>query len=365
MNLRATLLWIHRYLGLLATLPLILLGISGAILTFEAEIDRAINPGYWHVTPQGQPMAWQDVVAAGRRAYPGEPPQSLRLPAAPDVAAELSLKGGRMVTVNPYTGGIIGSRRQNEVLTTRIHQFHTRLLLDKAGTWITGTSTIILVILGPTGLVIWWRRKGFGIKWSAPWRRVNYDAHHAFGIFGLLPWMVLALTGGIIVFEGTLRPAAPKHETHAPSGRSSSAAARPAAVDAALEAAGRALPGAQVTVITLPSNAAGTFQAYMKFPEDHTPAGRSHVSIDAASGSVQWVENSRTAPTTTRLWNLNRPLHTGDIFGWPTRLLACLASLAMALQAVSGVWMWWPRRKPRDASKTQRAPEEIATGVIG
>jgi uncharacterized iron-regulated membrane protein len=363
MNLRAILLWFHRYLGLLATLPLVLLGLSGAVLTFEAELDRAINPTYWHVTPQGQPMAWQDVIAAARRAYPGEPPQSLRFPTSPDVAAELTLKGGRMVTVNPYTGGMLGSRRQADVLTARIHQFHTRLLMDKAGQWITGTSTFILLVLGPTGLVLWWRRKGFGIKWPAPWRRVNYDAHHAFGIFGLLPWMVLGLTGGVMVFEGTLRPAPPKHEAHAPAPRSSSRPAHPIPVDAALDAASRALPGAQITLTTLPSNAGGAFLVYMKFPEDRTPAGRSHVAIDAANGSVQWVENSRTAPATTRLWNLNRPLHTGDIFGWPTRLLACLASLAMALQAISGVWMWWPRRKRKDGSKSQRTPAGIGAGI--
>ena len=344
MNLRPALLWLHRYLGLLATVPMVLLAVSGAILTFEVELDQAINPAYWHVTPGGQPMAWQDVIAAAKRAYPGEPPQSVRFPPAHDVAAELTLKGGRMISVDPYTGRVLGSRRREDVLTSRIHQFHTHLLIDKWGQWITGTSTIILLVLGPSGVVLWWRRKGLSIKWSAPWRRVNYDAHHAAGIYGLVPWMVLGLSGGIMVFEGSLRPAPLKHDARSPSTRSSSARAHSVGLDAALDAASRALPGAQITLIGLPANPAGTFLAYMKFPEDRTPAGRSRVAVNAADGSVLWTENSRTAPAPTRLWNLNRPIHTGDIFGWPTRILACLASLALALQALSGLWMWWPRR---------------------
>jgi uncharacterized iron-regulated membrane protein len=173
---------------------------------------------------------------------------------------------------------------------------------------------------------------------------VNYDAHHAAGICLLVPWMILGLTGGVMVFESVLRPAPPKHADRSPLARSRSAGAHLTGVDAALNAAGSALPGAQITLLSLPANPAGTFLAYMKFPEDHTPAGRSRAAIDAANGSVLWVENSRTAPTATRLWNLNRPIHTGDIFGWPTRLLACLASGMLALQSLSGVWMWWPRR---------------------
>jgi uncharacterized iron-regulated membrane protein len=113
MNFRSAFLWIHRYLGLLAALPIVLLAVSGAVLTFEVEIDRALNPGYWRVTPRGQAMGWEAIAAAVRRNSPGEPPQSVRFPTAPDVAAEFTLKGGRMISVDPYTASVLGSRRRN------------------------------------------------------------------------------------------------------------------------------------------------------------------------------------------------------------------------------------------------------------
>ena len=52
-----------------------------------------------------------------------------------------------------------------------------------------------------------------------------------------------------------------------------------------------------------------------------------------------------TAPAGTRMVNANRAIHTGDIFGLPTKFLMSLASLMAVVQALSGAVMWW-KRKP-------------------
>lgn len=59
--------------------------------------------------------------------------------------------------------------------------------------------------------------------------------------------------------------------------------------------------------------------------------------------------NSRTAPPGhryTALWN--REIHTGDVFGWPSRILACLFSLSLPLMAVTGPVLWLQRRQRRE-----------------
>ena len=62
---------------------------------------------------------------------------------------------------------------------------------------------------------------------------------------------------------------------------------------------------------------------------------------------------SRTAPAGSRLVIANRAIHTGDIFGIPSKTVMSLASLMLALQVVSGVAMWWKReRKKRAAPDT-------------
>jgi uncharacterized iron-regulated membrane protein len=87
----------------------------------------------------------------------------------------------------------------------------------------------------------------------------------------------------------------------------------------------------------------------MHFPEDRTPGGRTIVQLHPTTGAVLAVQNSRDAPAAYRFVKLwNRQLHTGDTFGWPTRILACLISLALPLLALTGPLIWWGKLKRRD-----------------
>jgi len=82
----------------------------------------------------------------------------------------------------------------------------------------------------------------------------------------------------------------------------------------------------------------------MQFPEDRTPAGRSRVFLDPFTGNVLSAWSTRTAPLgfkISRLWM--REIHTGDIFGWPTQIVACVMSLLLPLLAITGTLIWWNR----------------------
>src|SRR5204862_6581739 len=93
--------------------------------------------------------------------------------------------------------------------------------------------------------------------------------------------------------------------------------------------------------VGLPNGPNGVFRILKKYPEDRTPAGRSRVYLDQFSGKVLLVENTRTAPLGTRILNLKRSAHTGDIFGAPTQALYFIVSLGIALQAITGALIWW------------------------
>jgi uncharacterized iron-regulated membrane protein len=112
--------------------------------------------------------------------------------------------------------------------------------------------------------------------------------------------------------------------------------------DAILAIAERAEPGARPTLILLGES---PVRIAMKYPEDHTPAGRTNVFIDPFTGKIIYHLNSRTGPLGFRIVKLwNREIHTGDIGGLPTRILACLVSLALPVMTVTGPMIWWHRR---------------------
>jgi uncharacterized iron-regulated membrane protein len=94
----------------------------------------------------------------------------------------------------------------------------------------------------------------------------------------------------------------------------------------------------------------GVYSVSARFPEDLTPGGRSRVYIDQYSGAVLIAEGSRTAPAGSRVITLNRAIHTGDVFGMPSKIVMSLASLAVVVQLVSGLLLWWRKRaSPRPA----------------
>ncbi|GHA34142.1 hypothetical protein GCM10007103_14680 [Salinimicrobium marinum] len=81
---------------------------------------------------------------------------------------------------------------------------HCQLWLPRyTGKPIIAYGTLIFVIALITGLVLWWPRRwnktirdaSFKIKWTAKFKRLNYDLHNVLGFYTLLVALVLGLTG--------------------------------------------------------------------------------------------------------------------------------------------------------------------------
>ncbi len=102
------------------------------------------------------------------------------------------------------------------------------------------------------------------------------------------------------------------------------------------------------------------YRIWMKYPEDHTPLGRTNLLIDPYSGAVLWKQTSRSATTTTRFFRQwNHELHTGDFFGLTGRILLCVMSLVLPVLAVTGPLFWFrKRRRPRKASQPLQAKSD-------
>jgi len=348
--LRRTLLILHRWLGLAAGLPLVLLGVSGAVITFESELDRAINPSLWSVRPAGERQDWQALVDRTRREFPGNSLVALRLPSADDQSAEVAFGGGRLCYVDPYSGHMLGSRLRSQILLGRVHQFHTKLLAGEYGSLVTGISSMLLVLLSLSGLVLWWRMKVWGFPARPLTKRWNFDLHSAVGLYATLFWLTLGATGAFMTFEGVSHRATywltQSEPIDPPRLRSSWTEGRQriSVVDV-LERAQQKLPEAVATVVSFPQQATDVFTVILKYPEDRTPAGRSRIYIDAYSGEILWTTDARSAPLGTWVLNHNRPLHTGDLWGWPSRILMAAASLLLPLQIYTGAVLWWRGRR--------------------
>ena len=355
-QMRRFLMITHRWIAIAVSVFLLLTAASGAALIFEGAIDRGLHPALWRVTSQGAPLAIDSLVARVEAALPGHGVNSVNVSHEPEQAWTLGV-GAVTAFVNPYTGSITGTRSAAESQTTlarRLHVFHVEFFAGRLGRSLVGVLSGIALYLIISGMILWWPDKLVRINTSASWKRINFDLHHAFGIFTSLVLIVITASGLVIHYDGLAMaiksldskpPFSPPSQPAPPPSSADAPSLRPS-FDVAANAALKALPGAEIMFLSL-GNGPAPATVSMRFPDDHTPGGRSRVFVDRVSGRVLAVSSSHDAEIGTRMDNLKRSLHTGDVFGKTSSLIWLVATLAMIVQIVTGILMWWNARRGR------------------
>lgn len=347
--MRQLLLTVHQWVGLVAALFLIAVAVSGSALVFEAEIDRALNTSLYYVKPGARTLPLETLLARVHAGVPKVNVTGIHIAEKPGLAYEASLSNGEWALVDPYTGALLGVRDRETSVARKLHLFHTRLLANEIGEQVVDWVCVALLLLALSGVYLWWPRRIVALRRGSSWKRTNFDLHNIAGLYSSIVLVVIALAGVLIGFGATTDPllrrlnAAGTPRVLMPESKLVQGAER-ITLDDAFARADAALPGAFTSMLTVPYEPKAVFQVLKKFPEDRTPAGRSRVFLDQYSGQVLLVENARQAPLGTRLINLKRSAHTGDIFGWPTRLVYFLASLGVAVQAITGALIAWNGR---------------------
>ncbi|WP_281078012.1 PepSY domain-containing protein [Variovorax paradoxus] len=102
---------LHWLLGITAGSVLLVIGLSGAVLSFREELIDALNPGGRHVAVQDkEALAPPQLLAAVREAFPGRQVGTLALFAEPGAAARVIFaprpgeRRGDTVYLDPYAG---------------------------------------------------------------------------------------------------------------------------------------------------------------------------------------------------------------------------------------------------------------------
>jgi uncharacterized iron-regulated membrane protein len=357
MTARGVVLKVHLYLGLLAAIFLVILGLTGSIMAFEGDIDHWLHPRRWYVTAGPSALPEGELIARVERQIAPARVGAVQFSTQRNLAQTMQLNDRSVITVNPYDGSILsritGPTKTQTVLGA-IHQIHLRLATDgrsaiaPAGKVIVTYAGLILCLLVPTGLVLWWRTKRASIQWRGSWLRRSFDTHRAIGFYaGLFLW-IAALTGILIGFDSgekaiyslthSARPtfARPPQATPLPG-------ATPVGLDRAMEIAHETMPSASFDMVSVPLNPKGAFNVVMRVPEETSGSAHSSVTVDPYTGKVLQVHDFLTDSLGYRWIRFNRSIHTGDIWGLPGHILMSLSSLLLVAMVVTGLVIWWKK----------------------
>lgn len=345
----------HFWSGLISAPILIIAALTGALLVFQEELEPMVTSA--RITVEGEPQEASTLLNQARALEPGVHFTRLSLPFEEDRVWQLEgERNGETVSFlwNPYQGRISEVRHGGHFFdfVTRVHRNLAggtvgRLLVEIATCW--GLISLL------SGLYLWWPRGKN--KYAGVWyprnhggkRRVLKDWHTVLGFYSAVASAAILFTGllftlvwGTLVFAlasttGTL----PKTFTD------------PAKVEPA--------PGQEPADLQLVLNTIADFRdlkgVIVRFPKKPSQAYRVDFENDRAlSDSARILINPYTAEmmqaeTWSDLSPLSKtllsfyPIHSGGIFGLPTKIIAVLSCLAIVFLSFSGILMWWWRSK--------------------
>ncbi|GJL55335.1 MAG: peptidase [Nitrospirales bacterium] len=232
---------IHRYIGLVMALFLLVSGLTGSLLAFYDELDTAVNAEVMTVTPpspQAQPLDPLLVREQVQAAHPEGLVHWVNLNHQPDHARTYFLDSridpatGKpfdleydTLFVNPYTGEILGARMWGDItqgmtnLMPFLYRLHYALALGTVGEYVFGIVALLWTVdcfIGayltfpararsqstPHGIqasaaprrqrhswiMRWW--PSWTMRWKSNRYKVNFDLHRAGGLW---PWAMLLI----------------------------------------------------------------------------------------------------------------------------------------------------------------------------
>lgn len=202
---------LHLWLGLASGLLVVFMGITGCILAFEREISDLTQP-YRFVAEQAKPLLPpSELKAIADKQLPGKHAHSISYEkgkASQAVYFDDDPEYYDIVYLNPYTGQVLKTKNMNDDFFRIVIMGHFYLWLPPAiGQPVVATGTLIFLILLITGMVLWWpksraaRKQRFSIKWTARWKRINYDLHNVLGFYFTWVLIFIALTGLVWGFQ--------------------------------------------------------------------------------------------------------------------------------------------------------------------
>ena len=368
--------WLHLWLGLASGLVVVIVSITGCILAFEQEIKSITQPYLSIEQTAGKTFLPPSfLIPLAEKSLEGKKATGILYP-GPDKSAIVSSftrkpkRSFQQVFIDPYTGKVLAVKGDSEGpdFFRFILEGHFNLWLPRdIGQPIVSYATVIFVVLLITGIVLWWpkkwnktnRDKSFKIKWSAKWKRVNYDLHNVPGFYAMVIALLIALTGmtfglhwftdglywGISGGKSKIKAESPLSDTtvlitnFVPKSKLDQIwwdelTVKPLEASISLNLPGKASDAISTTINYRPGTFYNTKTRYFD-----QYSGKEFTGKALFDGHAEEIRMQR------QIHLYSYDIHVGGILGFPGKVLAFLASLVSASLPITGFIIWWGKKK--------------------
>jgi uncharacterized iron-regulated membrane protein len=369
---RRILFWAHLGSAALAGVFILLMSVTGVLLTYEHQMVASAERRNHVVATEGRQRLAIDNLASAARAAAGDKPR-LSLIVDADPTAPIAVSAGRETPalLNPFTGAVIADASAGHRSFFRtVESWHRWMggdpLSVRAG--LLDYANLAFLFITVSGLYLWlpavWRWRTVQGLVLFQRRYINskvrdFNWHHVFGVWMLVPLFVIALSGAVMSFpwaNNTVYAAfgeQPPQRGGPPGGGPGGGGPPLAASDAARASLQQLFDGVVAQVpdwqrITLPLSSRGPhaeigaeLQSVDRRPPRRTvvlnSTDASLIEVRGANGPAAIVSAGQKARTWFRF------AHTGEQYGVIGQTIAGLASLAACFLVYTGLALAWRR----------------------
>ncbi len=406
--IKTILFQLHWFLGISAGLILSIMGLTGALFSYEQQIIRTISPHSFEVNVQDQatlsPSALYQLVHA---QYPSKTIKTLTVTSDNTQAASVTFdngtKHGETRTVNPYTAQLL-PKANGEAFFDLVENIHRFLALGEfAKLWsdgsdgsnhqpeqwrnfgkqLTGISALALIYFVLSGIYLRWPRKSsfkewFVVKKNLKGRSFLWNLHAVVGTWVLIFFLLLTLTGltwsynwyrdaayAVMGVEAPKPKAKPQSKQNSDkntlassirvkaNAKDNSSIPINALLDASWKVFNKQVNSYSTAAFKIPEKGNTLEVSFVDAIPQHERA-RNTLKYNGLTQQVEELSFYKDKPLNEKIMSSILPVHRGSFFGPIWQFLTMLAALSMPLFFITGWMLYLKRRKQKKITKNMR-----------
>lgn len=392
--LRPALVWTHRILGLATALFLVIAGLTGSVLAFHHELDEWLNPAAYRATAVGTPLSPEALARAIEAGHPDRRVWYMSLEREAGHAANAAALGridpangepvpipADVFQVDPVSGEVLAARLWGACCFSSLkiipflYEFHHNLSIPGAyGILFMGVVALLWLVDGFVGLALTFPRgRPFLAKWRSAFTikggstfRLNIDLHRAAGLWLFVVLIALAISSVTMnLRREVVEPVVSLFSDLTPTPFSAAPLSplreRTLSFDTMLEtglkeARSRGWDEPASEIFYSPHY--GVFG--VAFGDHDDPMDTRWLYFDGETAAFRTAIIPGAGTAGDVFIQIQFPIHSGRIFGLAGRIIIAVMGVVIAGLAITGVAVWWMKRRGRKARAGKKAAKPVA-----
>lgn len=402
---------IHWFMGITAGLILSIMGVTGAIYSYDQQILQWINTDSYVVQAENRDkLTPAELYVHFQQVDPKIQINSITIAKDPTALSTVNIvkegaRRGYNMMVNPYSAEVLPEIK-GQGFFQFVQQLHRNLTVGPVGKQITAACTLMLIFFVLSGLYLRWPKKHSVKQWlfvkpKLKGRNFLWDLHAVVGTWVVVFYLLMACTGlywsydwwrsGMFKVMGVEQPkpemqggkpegqgprgaSSEQRGEHASQGRSHNANIQardhaefsPAQMQTVLSQTWtgvQAKLGHDYSTLTLnlPKKADGKVELGFLDPVPQHDRARNKAVYNYQTATIQNIELYADKKLNEKIMSSMLPVHRGSFFGPVYHFFAMLAALAMPLFFVSGWMLYLKRRKQKKLTLAARVSHHSIT----